>query len=474
MSRRGSASSSAFVRCVVVVCLVGFVMFALARASAAPQAPVAVPRAVRITPAPLPVSAEVVLPTTVRGQPDRDADAATEAPVPDPPAGPRSYSLFGRSSYIVDVGKARCERPNGPARRTEFWTAAAGYKKLEAHRLRIALALFAVEKARKSGDDERLVHEIDQLLLLANDTQLAVLRPNPKGIGAGVAVYRDAHWQLRECFMREKAELVHDVGLGRCSVSLDTAMHATSAAALAVLRQGTRRDVDRGFEPTHFIDLGARKYATEPARDPISRQDYETSSMRFFEAGYPGFADMRVTAFEVNSRYAASYSLFAERPAGFRYFPAAAWVHNDGLSFMASDMISALDRRCGGEGQDAPGRASYNHPRHRTPCHCAPTVNLAEYITSLGNGAVVLKMDVEGGEWQLVEQLIDNGLLDRVQEIFLECHGAEHQASIFPHVTLPPTPWSADVWRRVADVGWDCFLMHDVLRQHGVVTHFWP
>eukprot|EP00662_Eupelagonemidae_sp_cell21_P057933 gene57933-biopygen21606 len=39
---------------------------------------------------------------------------------------------------------------------------------------------------------------------------------------------------------------------------------------------------------------------------------------------------------------------------------------------------------------------------------------------------VVVKMDVEGAEFALLDRMLGNGALGLVDELFLECHGPAH------------------------------------------------
>lgn len=50
------------------------------------------------------------------------------------------------------------------------------------------------------------------------------------------------------------------------------------------------------------------------------------------------------------------------------------------------------------------------------------TVRLADFIATLGQGVKLIKMDVEGAEYRIVEDLIETPAVWKVEKIFVECH----------------------------------------------------
>ena len=273
--------------------------------------------------------------------------------------------------------------------------------------------------------------------------------------------------------------------------------------------------VNKDFKPKHFFDLGSRDYSHEIWDHKVHRpwykqwgglgkRDWEHTSTRFFFKNYPGIEQGEVTfdAFEVDAKtYAETYvqlnedfvgveSKMAQPPpdaalpgeaadAGdsatgsvrgrrkgrqqslFTLWPAAAWLHNDGLIVRTNDMMTpgVFPKPCA--------------PNEATKCACFPTVDIIDLLRRHRNaGDVAMKMDIEGGEWVLIEHMIRTGIIPhRVKEIYLECH-----PPIVP--ILPGAPqlhgMHADIFRRLGQFGWDCMLMLDVLRSLGVAAYPWP
>jgi len=75
---------------------------------------------------------------------------------------------------------------------------------------------------------------------------------------------------------------------------------------------------------------------------------------------------------------------------------------------------------------------------------------------------VVIKMDIEGGEWELLSRMEQEGIAQLVDELFVEIH--------YKHPDL-------------SSYGWDVFSSHSqedavALLRHwrslGVYAHYWP
>lgn len=61
-------------------------------------------------------------------------------------------------------------------------------------------------------------------------------------------------------------------------------------------------------------------------------------------------------------------------------------------------------------------------------------VDLAEFVHSLDTPVAVIKMDIEGAEYLVLDRLIESGAMERIGRIYAECHVdripglAEHKA----------------------------------------------
>lgn len=51
-----------------------------------------------------------------------------------------------------------------------------------------------------------------------------------------------------------------------------------------------------------------------------------------------------------------------------------------------------------------------------------PQVDIAEFIASLNRPVAIMKVDIEGAEFALLERLIGAGLMDRIARMFVETH----------------------------------------------------
>jgi len=49
-------------------------------------------------------------------------------------------------------------------------------------------------------------------------------------------------------------------------------------------------------------------------------------------------------------------------------------------------------------------------------------IDLAAFIEALGRPVKVLKIDVEGAEYRVLNRLIDSGLIERIEHVFVETH----------------------------------------------------
>lgn len=91
--------------------------------------------------------------------------------------------------------------------------------------------------------------------------------------------------------------------------------------------------------------------------------------------------------------------------------------------------------------------------------------DIAKFIqsTSSPEDFVVLKMDIEGGEWALLPHLIKQGVLPSyVDELFVELH--------FAHPRLASWGWNKFRPHTLEDAR----AMMERLRELGVFAHYWP
>jgi FkbM family methyltransferase len=71
-------------------------------------------------------------------------------------------------------------------------------------------------------------------------------------------------------------------------------------------------------------------------------------------------------------------------------------------------------------------------------------IDLVEFIENLGRPVKLLKIDIEGAEYALLKALIDRGVIDRIEAVFVETHA---------HSIPSLLPVDQALRRRIADLG---------------------
>ena len=59
-------------------------------------------------------------------------------------------------------------------------------------------------------------------------------------------------------------------------------------------------------------------------------------------------------------------------------------------------------------------------------------VDIIAYISSLDRDVRILKMDIEGAEWEILKRLVDHPILSRIDSVFVETHEREDPARFVP------------------------------------------
>lgn len=179
-----------------------------------------------------------------------------------------------------------------------------------------------------------------------------------------------------------------------------------------------------------YLDVGARMFP---------------GSTGWFMRYYPHAKDFHATMFELldlEETYKPAKAFFAN----FSYVRKAAWTHDNGVRIKGLRMARVSDNVIVQKGDN---RSEW----------VSPSVDLANYIMQefTPNDFVVLKMDIEGGEWTVIPHLLATGAMKLVDEVFLECH-----------------PMNFDDYKaqpgRLPQV---CIDFINDLRSMGVYTHRW-
>ncbi|GAU13885.1 hypothetical protein TSUD_262120 [Trifolium subterraneum] len=205
--------------------------------------------------------------------------------------------------------------------------------------------------------------------------------------------------------------------------------------------------VDISFKSRYvYVDVGARSYGS--------------SIGSWFKKQYPKQnKTFHVYAIEADKAFHQEYAM----KKGVTLLPYAAWVKNESLVFEINNdpgdkkkekvgrgmgRIQPLDSQGGGGGgvQKIQG------------------FDFAEWLknTVTMNDFVVMKMDVEGTEFDLIPRLFETGAICLVDEIFLECHYNRWQRCC-PGQRSPKYEKTYD----------QCLQLFNSLRQSGVLVHQW-
>jgi FkbM family methyltransferase len=205
--------------------------------------------------------------------------------------------------------------------------------------------------------------------------------------------------------------------------------------------------VDISFKSRYvYVDVGDRSYGS--------------SIGSWFKKQYPKQnKTFHVYAIEADKAFHQEYVM----KKGVTLLPYAAWVKNESLVFEINNdpgdkkkekvgrgmgRIQPLDSQGGGGGG----------------VHKIQGFDFAEWLknTVTMNDFVVMKMDVEGTEFDLIPRLFETGAICLVDEIFLECHYNRWQRCC-PGQRSPKYEKTYD----------QCLQLFNSLRQSGVLVHQW-
>lgn len=64
------------------------------------------------------------------------------------------------------------------------------------------------------------------------------------------------------------------------------------------------------------------------------------------------------------------------------------------------------------------GKSNVSYTRHFD----VETVSIVDLLTKIDSGSVIIKMDIEGAEYIVLDALLNTGLLEKVRKIYVECH----------------------------------------------------
>ncbi|XP_024543086.1 uncharacterized protein LOC9636243 [Selaginella moellendorffii] len=184
-----------------------------------------------------------------------------------------------------------------------------------------------------------------------------------------------------------------------------------------------------------YVDVGARTYGS--------------SIGGWFKKAYPTYGrNFTVYAIEADAAFHAGYA----KRRDVTLLPYAAWTRNETLMFGTAGDDSM--GRIQSASSSAPRRTSTSVQGFDFAAWLADTVAPSDYV--------VMKMDVEGTEFELLPRLIESGAICLVDELFLECHYNRWQKCC-------PGERSAKYNRTYTQ----CLALFQSLRASGVLAHQW-
>lgn len=206
--------------------------------------------------------------------------------------------------------------------------------------------------------------------------------------------------------------------------------------------------VDMSFKQRYvYVDVGARSYGSSIGS--WFRKQYPKQNKTF-----------EVYAIEADRAFHGEYAL----KKGIKLLPFAAWVRNESISFEVNhDHDHKSDEPGRGMGRiRAKGDSSSDVAGG--DLHMIQGFDFAEWLKSTvtEKDFVVVKMDVEGTEFDLVPRLFETGAICLIDELFLECHYNRWQRCC-PGKRSP----------KYQNTYGQCIHLFSSLRESGILVHQW-
>lgn len=195
-----------------------------------------------------------------------------------------------------------------------------------------------------------------------------------------------------------------------------------------------------------YVDVGARSYGS--------------SIVSWFKKQYPKQnKTFEIFAIEADKTFHDQYKL----KKGITLLPYAAWVRNETLSFeINSDPGEKVKEKGRGMGRIQPVKSA--NDGFDGQVDRIQGFDFANWMknTFTERDFVVMKMDVEGTEFDLIPRLFETGAICLIDEVFLECHYNRWQRT-------RPGERSAKYEKTYGQ----CLDLFTSLRQSGVLVHQW-
>lgn len=200
-----------------------------------------------------------------------------------------------------------------------------------------------------------------------------------------------------------------------------------------------------------YIDVGARSYGSSIGSWFLKK--YPKQSQNF-----------SIYAVEADDSFATDYA----NRKNVKLLPFAAWVKNESLVFGANAENRAAEGEIG-MGRIQSRAASENSsnllelPSSSSTFKNVQGFDFSEWLlrTVSVDDFVVLKMDIEGTEFDLLPRMLETGAICLVDELFLECHYNRWQRT---------SPLRTSKYARSYS---ECVSLFQALRSSGVLVHQW-
>lgn len=193
---------------------------------------------------------------------------------------------------------------------------------------------------------------------------------------------------------------------------IDLRLRKTSNRAIRRLRllwpqvqsRYTKANVTRAW-----VDLGARFFLK--------------GSTQWFIRRYPESKTFDAILFEVLELENTYPPVVRKQFKSFEYIRKAAWTHDRGVEVKGMKMAHVKEK-----GQNDTVKIAGDN----RAVWSIDSIDMAAFLKSrfTRDDFVVLKMDIEGGEWELLQHLIATKAIDLVDELMLECHPRDAFASV--------------------------------------------
>lgn len=194
-----------------------------------------------------------------------------------------------------------------------------------------------------------------------------------------------------------------------------------------------------------YVDVGARSYGSSIGG--WFKKKYPTQNNSF-----------SVFAIEADEAFHGDYA----KRKGTKLLPFAAWVRNETLIFEINRDAGSSPKTKGMGRIQPVGGGRLNRGADKSVVS-VQGFDFAEWLknTVTRDDFVVMKMDVEGTEFDLLPRMIETGAICLIDELFLECHYNRWQRS---------SPTRTPKYHRTYG---ECLDLFNSLRMNGVLVHQW-